>query len=165
MDYKEQRVDLLFNPQGCLTLQLPNLELSSSPFHFSDSLYGEGQYVFLNCSGEVYHRMDTVPCLSGPGFQVLAKRDGFASFNSPDNLLKCRRTLLNLSDTKPNDDLVYNKKGDAIHLSWSQPYCTECEVIGRKCKQKSINNTPGGTECFGTTKKQRGMLSFTRLHA
>ncbi|GKV48552.1 hypothetical protein SLEP1_g55353 [Rubroshorea leprosula] len=161
IDYKAQRIQLS-DPGGCLPLQLPNLDLSASPFQFPTN-YRPQKYTIFNCSREsnmgnlpLYDAYDygyyrgEIPCLSSPEFQVIAISSN--SKRDPE-FVNCSITLLNISKTEVYGEMLYSQTGD-VHLSWSQPNCNECEAVGRKCKLK-INNKQGETECFGTTKKQR----------
>ncbi|GKV46685.1 hypothetical protein SLEP1_g53661 [Rubroshorea leprosula] len=165
IDYRAQWIQL-YDPQGCLARQLPN-NLSASPFQ-EDNRHTIGlninipqEYTIFNCSGEgqmpdrdEYH---TIPCLSNPGFQVLA----FPSDYGAVSLLNCTRTLLNISVTQTFEDMLYDQTRD-VHLGWDKPDCRGCEVEGRKCRLKKNNSiTEDETECYDKSKKQRGMgLSF-----
>ncbi|GLT55612.1 hypothetical protein SLA2020_287170 [Shorea laevis] len=56
IDYKAKRIQL-YDPQGCLPLQLPNLNLSASPFQYLRQTpfsfnYAESKYSLFNCSRE-----------------------------------------------------------------------------------------------------------------
>ncbi|GKU89126.1 hypothetical protein SLEP1_g3310 [Rubroshorea leprosula] len=123
IDYKAQRIQLS-DSGGCLALQLPNLNLTASPFQLIQPYEKPKKYTVFNCSREEnwnYH---------------------YTSI-----------TLLNISKTEVYGDMFYYHTGD-VDLRWSQPNCSECEAVGRKCKLK-IDNTQDETECFGATKKQR----------
>ncbi|GKV46687.1 hypothetical protein SLEP1_g53663 [Rubroshorea leprosula] len=161
IDYKAKRIQL-YDPQGCLPLQLPNLNLSASPFQYLRQTpfsfnYAESKYSLFNCSREatvgINYEFYEIPCLSVPGFQVLAFPSNYTHAFS---LLSCRRTLLNISETAVNEEMLYYQTGD-VHLSWSQPDCSKCEEVGSKCKLKNNNRTQDDTECYGTTKNQRVM--------
>ncbi|GKV25682.1 hypothetical protein SLEP1_g35081 [Rubroshorea leprosula] len=164
IDYKAQRIQL-YDPQGCLPLQLPNLNLSASPFQYLRLTpfrfnSAESKYNLFNCSREatvgINYEFYEIPCLSVPGFQVLAfPSDSTSAFN----LISCRRTLLNISETAVYEDMLYYQTGD-VHLSWSQPDCSKCEEGGSKCKLKNNNRIQDDTECYGTTKNQRVVEIF-----
>ncbi|GKV25637.1 hypothetical protein SLEP1_g35039 [Rubroshorea leprosula] len=158
IDYRARRIKL-YDPQGCLPLQLPNLNLSASPF---SDLFGypysgpPKKYTIFNCSDKPQmayeYKHSKIPCLSIPGFQVRA----FPS-DSRDavSLVNCSRTLLNISATEVFEDMLYTKAGE-IQLGWLKPDCSACEAVGRKCRRETKNSsTQHETECFGTSKKQR----------
>ncbi|GKU89119.1 hypothetical protein SLEP1_g3305 [Rubroshorea leprosula] len=154
IDYRAQTIQLS-DPGGCLPLQLPNLNLSASPFQFTTN-YAH-KYTVFNCSREenwFYEYKDEqnkIPCLSSPEFQVLTTPSDF----SPDfSLVNCSRILLNISDIAVDEDMLHYKTGDIVHLSWSEPNCRKCEAVGRKCKLRN-DNLQDEIECCGTTKKQR----------
>ncbi|GLT55628.1 hypothetical protein SLA2020_287320 [Shorea laevis] len=151
IDYRAQRIQLCY-PQECLARQLPN-NLSASPFIEDSGL--PQTYTIFNCSGESKmtdrSKYFTIPCLSIPGFQVLA----FPSDYGAVSLINCTRTLLNISVTQTFEDLLYDRTRD-VHLGWDKPDCRRCEVEGRKCGLKKNNSTTEDeTECYGKSKKQR----------
>ncbi|GKV48557.1 hypothetical protein SLEP1_g55358 [Rubroshorea leprosula] len=154
IDYRAQTIQLS-DPGGCLPLQLPNLNLSLSPFWFTGSDPPQ-KYTSFNCSREDnwFFQRDKyykIPCLSSPEFQVLTT----PSDSSPTfSLVNCSRTLLNISETAVYSEMLHYKRGDIVQLSWSKPNCTKCEAVGRKCKLRN-DNIHGEIECFGTTKKER----------
>ncbi|GLT61344.1 hypothetical protein SLA2020_340590 [Shorea laevis] len=158
IDYRAQRIHL-YAPQGCLARQLPN-DLSASPFQ-EDNRYTFGLkinpqgYIIFNCSGEgqMTDRYEDfeIPCLSIPGFQVLA----VPSYYGAVSLFNCTRTSLTISVTEAFKDMLHNRK-KGVHLSWSKPNCNICEVEGRKCRLKKNGSiTEDETECYGRSKKQR----------
>ncbi|GLT30451.1 hypothetical protein SLA2020_052500 [Shorea laevis] len=159
--------DLCGYPGGCLSLQLPNLNLSASPFQFTTN-YTQ-KYTIFNCSREANVGVDylydheyfggyyggEIPCLNSPEFQVIAIP---SDSTSPPGFVNCSITLLNISKKEVYRDMLYYLTGD-VHFSWSQPNCSECEAVGRKCKLK-IDNRQNETECYGTTKKQTVLNNF-----
>ncbi|GKV25633.1 hypothetical protein SLEP1_g35036 [Rubroshorea leprosula] len=160
IDYKAKRIQL-YDPQGCFPLQLPNLNLSASsfqylrltPFQFNSV---ESKYSLFNCSRKaamgINYEFYEIPYLSVSSFQVLAfPSDSTSAFN----LLSCRRTSLNTLETLVYEHMLYYQTR-YVHLSWSQPDCSKCEEVARKCKLKKNNRTQDDTECYGTTKNQRG---------
>ncbi|GKV31326.1 hypothetical protein SLEP1_g40024 [Rubroshorea leprosula] len=157
INYKAQWIKL-HDPVDCLPRQLPNLNLSASPFQdYRDKINGPPQkYTIFNCSGQKLKTLYEyssyeIHCLSVPGFVVIAfpsnSRHAF-------NLLNCTRTLMNISVIAVSEDMLYYQSD--VQLSWSKPNCRKCEVEGKKCRLK-INNsiTADDTECWGKSKKQR----------
>ncbi|GKV46666.1 hypothetical protein SLEP1_g53642 [Rubroshorea leprosula] len=160
INYKAQWIKL-YDPDDCLPRQLPNLNLSASPFQdYRDKIDDPPQkYTIFNCSREAQPRdvyeYITIPCLSIPEFQVRALPSNYSYAIS---LLNCSRTLMNISAIAISRDMLYYQKRD-VHLSWSKPDCNKCEAVGKKCRLEKNNNiTRDETECSGKSKKQRGML-------
>ncbi|GLT61360.1 hypothetical protein SLA2020_340730 [Shorea laevis] len=125
IDYQAKRIQL-YDPKGCLPLQLSNLNLSASPFRYLRQTpfsfnYAESKHSLFNCSREatagINYEFYEIPCLSVPGFQVLAFP---SNYTHAFNLLSCRRTLRNTSETAVYEEMLYYQIGD-VHLSWSQP--------------------------------------------
>ncbi|GLT61346.1 hypothetical protein SLA2020_340610 [Shorea laevis] len=159
INYKAQWIKL-YDPEDCLPRQLPNLNLSASPFQDyrdRDKIYGPPQkYTIFNCSGEAQPRDTyesiTIPCLSIPEFQVIALPSNFSYAIS---LLNCSRTLMNISAIAASRDMLSYRRRD-VHLSWSKPDCNKCGAVGKQCRLKKNNNiTHDETECYGKSKKQR----------
>ncbi|GLU24402.1 hypothetical protein SLE2022_405370 [Rubroshorea leprosula] len=157
INYKAQWIKL-HDPEDCLPRQLPNLNLSASPFHdYRDKINGRPRkYTIFNCSGQklktLYEYSSyAIHCLSVPGFVVIA----FPSYYSNAfNLLNCTRTLMNISVIAVSEDMLYYQSD--VQLSWSKPNCRKCEVEGKKCRLKKNNSiTEDDTECWGKSKKQR----------
>ncbi|XP_058750152.1 rust resistance kinase Lr10-like [Vicia villosa] len=140
-------------PELCLNKQLPNFDISSSPFQFN-SEFGLREYALFNCSGtnhrNTYNNNHDIitsgnfSCLNLPGFEVIAVNSESSIIWMP--LLSCTR-IQNLV-MLPNS--LFNNNVDA-GLNWNQPDCRNCEQNGGQCKAKR-NTSQHEFECTGITK-------------
>ncbi|PON96836.1 hypothetical protein TorRG33x02_072150 [Trema orientale] len=127
IDYKAQVIKV-YDPDNCLPrklLKIRNLS-STSPFRFAqDNL---SNYTLFNRSkegeGENSLYYESIPCLSGPGYQIYV-----AQSNSPIEDLSIDCTKLN--NTSP---LPYEA-------------CGHCEAKGKRCRPKN-NATTFEIYCF-----------------
>lgn len=122
INYKSQSIQV-YDANDCLALQLPNLNLSASPFryklHHNDYIFlGLVNYSFFNCSSTNRYVGKPIPCLSSPGYQVYALRSYYPIDYIPSSL-----TCTKIKDISSLPGYILSK--NTIHLNWSQPACTE----------------------------------------
>ncbi|KAF3432843.1 hypothetical protein FNV43_RR23945 [Rhamnella rubrinervis] len=141
INYKSQVIEL-YDPENCLLSKLSKgLNISSSPFHFSD--YSVRGYTFFNCTN-LERNLDfgSIPCLSDPTHQIYALLSTYSIDEQP--LVGCTK-MFNTSSIPYNYyDRDHNNK---LELYWDKPNCGPCEARGTKCRFKN-NSTRGETECF-----------------
>ncbi|XP_016445102.1 rust resistance kinase Lr10 [Nicotiana tabacum] len=141
IDYKSQKIKVSgFNPL-CLPRQLPNINVSPSPFTtiHQDPYVG---YTLFNCSSDNAYA-DRITCLSGPHYGVLA----FGSSISISFLTSSCKYMYNISYIP--DEVLFGQQElsqTQIPLHWSEPFCGKCEADGNYCKLKS-NGSGSETEC------------------
>jgi hypothetical protein len=157
IDYTSQVITVSY-PEFCLHKQIPNFDISSSPFQFNHD-FGLKQYALFNCSGTSQRNTDNIitsgnfSCLNVPGFEVIAVNSESSIIRTP--LLSCTR-IQNLV-LLPNS--LFNNNVDA-GLNWFQPDCRNCERKGGQCKAKR-NTSQHKFECIGIIK---GMVSSISFH-
>jgi len=149
-------------PEFCLHKQIPNFNISSSPFQFNDE-FGLSQYALFNCSGtshkNTYYRYDNIltsgnfSCLNVPGFEVIAVKSISSIILAP--LLSCTR----IQDLVLLPNSLFNNNVDAS-LNWFQPDCRNCERKGGQCKANR-DTSQQEFECTGIVK---GMVSSIYFH-
>ncbi|KAK3002277.1 hypothetical protein RJ639_021239 [Escallonia herrerae] len=153
IDYKLQTIHLQ-DPNSCLPKQLPNLNLSNSPFAFTG--YGDylGNFSLFNCPpperslGDYY----SVPCLSVGGYQVYA----IASFGSIfADLVSCVK--IGGISSVPYDLLRGFDNQQRLYLNWSEPSCEVCEAQGKMCGFKNdTSRVTVATPCVSIPKTTKG---------
>jgi hypothetical protein len=157
IDYTSQVITVSY-PEFCLHKQIPNFDISSSPFQFNHD-FGLKQYALFNCSGTSQRNTDNIitsgnfSCLNVPGFEVIAVESWSSIIWTP--LLSCTK-IQNLV-LLPNS--LFNNNVDA-GLNWFQPNCRNCEQKGGQCKAKR-NTSQHKFECIGIIK---GMVSSISFH-
>ncbi|CAJ2677395.1 unnamed protein product [Trifolium pratense] len=153
INYTSQVITVSY-PEFCLHKQIPNFNISSSPFQFNDD-FGLYEYVLFNCSGTSHRNADNshndniltsgnFSCLNVPGFEVIAVNSESSIIRTP--LLSCTRiqSLVLL----PNS--LFKSNVDA-GLNWFQPDCRNCERKGGQCTAKR-NTSQHKFKCIGIHK-------------
>ncbi|KAK3006674.1 hypothetical protein RJ639_016942 [Escallonia herrerae] len=145
IDYKLQTIHLQ-DPNSCLPKQLPNLNLSNSPFAFTGyGNYGYSNFSLFNCSpperNPAYY---SVPCLSVGGYRVYAINYNGFSFD----FTSCVKIGgISLVPYDLLDGIDHQKR---LHLNWSEPSCRVCEAQGKMCGFKKYTSpvTVAATQCL-----------------
>jgi hypothetical protein len=159
INYTSQAITVSY-PEFCLHNQIPNFDISSSPFQFNND-FGLGEYALFNCSGTSHRNTDdsynivtsgNFSCLNVPGFEVIAVESWSSIIWTP--LLSCTK-IQNLV-LLPNS--LFNNNVDA-GLNWFQPNCRNCEQKGGQCKAKR-NTSQHKFECIGIIKGTISSISF-----
>ncbi|KAI8007375.1 putative RING-H2 finger protein ATL21A [Camellia lanceoleosa] len=152
IDYTSHTINISDSePHVCFPRQLPNLNLSASPFQFLTSFYVDVS--FINCSQtQDQYSMNQIACLSDQSHQVYAILSSYSSL-----LVSCTK-MYNMSLPEENFDSGYGTiTFDHLQLNWSKPECGKCEAQGKNCGFKKNNNSSssksqlllnGSTECF-----------------
>ncbi|AES89380.2 receptor-like kinase [Medicago truncatula] len=135
INYTSQIITVSY-PEFCLHKQIPNFNISSSPFQFNYE-FGLNQYALFNCSATshrktyyTYYNILTsgnFSCLNVPGFEVIAVQSISSIIGTP--LLSCTR----IQDLVLLPNSLFNNNVDA-GLNWFQPDCRNCERKGGQCK-------------------------------
>lgn len=142
INYTSQSIHIT-DPYGCFPRQLRNLNLSSSPFQFSDFVY---DFSLFNCPAkgrQFYHRT----CLSDEsGSEVIVVYSDFFIYYVP--LLSCRK-MYNISSVSSE---VFDQTPD-LQLKWPKQICGNCEAQDKYCRLNVSNSTGHENfECFGFLK-------------
>ncbi|THG15446.1 hypothetical protein TEA_028430 [Camellia sinensis var. sinensis] len=155
IDYTSQTI-YISDPHGCFPRQLPNLNLSASPFQLLSNYDYYSDLSFINCSQTqdqiwIYRYRYQIACLSDESHQVYA----IDSMSLPD--ISCTK-MYNMS--LPSEIFGYSYGPitfDHLRLNWSKPECGKCEARGKNCRFKNNNSSStsksqllfnGSTECF-----------------
>lgn len=150
IDYVSQQI-FLSDPHACVPgKMLLNLNLSETPFQYSNPAPILLEYSLFNCSDDASKYPENfddqiIPCLGVPGHQVHA----FYSFMSIDyfpspSCVKFHETTL------PFQKETLSSMS-TLHLNWSRPSCSHCETQGKFC---SLNNTLSAeVQCLNRPKK------------
>ncbi|XP_019195142.1 PREDICTED: rust resistance kinase Lr10-like [Ipomoea nil] len=136
IDYVSQHI-FLSDPHACVSgKMLLNLNLSQTPFQYSNPAPMFFEYSLFNCSDDASKYPENfydqiISCLGVPGHQVHA----FYSFESIDyfpspSCIKFHET------TVPFQRETLSMS--TLQLNWSRPSCSHCETLGYIC---SLNNT------------------------
>ncbi|KAL7254277.1 hypothetical protein ACSBR1_008639 [Camellia fascicularis] len=148
INYTSQSIHIT-DPDGCFPSQLRNLNLSSSPFQFSNSV---SDFSLFSCpaKGQQFQYKTCIP--GEPGREVIAVYNDFFIYNLGliyyYPLLSCRK-LYNISSV-PSE--VFDRTSD-LQLKWSKQICGNCEAQGKYCRLKISNSTGHENfECFGFLK-------------
>lgn len=161
INYTSQQLHV-YDPLACLARQLPNLNISASPFEFVTMTtdYSLDSFSFFNCSsGEREYYGSILPCLSTHGYQVQAYSDNYTTLMGLLPLSSCKK----MCDTPPVPrDIIQSRKHD-FYLKWSQPMCAKCAAQGRGCKlldrnSNSTSETSALTQCYYIPNQTRGNL-------
>ncbi|KAI8565004.1 hypothetical protein RHMOL_Rhmol03G0226700 [Rhododendron molle] len=149
IDYKSQSVRIK-DPNKCLPQQLQNLNLSTTPFQYADSVYN---FSLFSCpstrpveSFEGPWWSTRAACLSGNGHEVYVESGGM-SICFPTQLISCRK-MYNVWSV-PYE--VFDQTAD-LQLTWPQRVCGKCEAEGMFCGFMS-NSTSDDFECFDPPRK------------
>lgn len=157
INYTSQIITVSY-PEFCLHKQIPNFNISSSPFQFNYE-FGLNQYALFNCSATshrktyyTYYNILTsgnFSCLNVPGFEVIAVQSISSIIGTP--LLSCTR----IQDLVLLPNSLFNNNVDA-GLNWFQPDCRNCERKGGQCKANRYASQHE-FDCIGIDK---GTVSF-----
>ena len=163
IDYVHQKIQV-YDEDGCVQNQLPNLKLSASPFMLSlaspDDYYYYGStlhdFTLFNCSVEDQSDYDysySIRCLSNKsaGFYVQYTDSDSGS----SNLLNCRKTI----DIIQVPERMLSDRINDFYFNWTNPACGFCEAHGLGCRSNNTNTS--GLECYYIHRKGIGMLLLT----
>ena len=138
IDYKSQLIEVT-DSDNCFPRKILRLNLSSSPFQFTNDLYN---FSLFSCKPDT-ESPDQVPCLNSASTSVLA----FASDEDIGDLPILSCTKMYTVSSVPN---IWHS---FFELTWSEPAkCRRCERKGKKCRFQN-NSTDLKTECFDTDLK------------
>ena len=147
IDYESQFINVT-DSDNCLPRKFLRLNLSSSPFQFTNDLYN---YSLFSCKPDTdTEYSNPVPCLNSASTSVVA----FYSDDDIDDLpiLSCTK-MYSLSS------VPYGIWDSSLELTWSEPAkCGRCARKGKKCRFEN-NSTDLKTECFDPD-KDRGIVLF-----
>ncbi|KAF7816710.1 rust resistance kinase Lr10-like [Senna tora] len=136
INYKSQTIDLYDPSSPCLYSKLENLNVSASPFQFTDDYYYA--HTFFNCTPED-RGLTRASCLSSPAYQVYA----IPHFS---NMASYPISFCSIMFTIPSLPYDFFQEENMLHLMWSDPMCKHCESKGKICGFK--NTTTNETDCF-----------------
>ncbi|KAL3838084.1 hypothetical protein ACJIZ3_022675 [Penstemon smallii] len=141
IDYVSQIIHI-YDPQGCLPQNLPNLNLSASPFNFFDGHLDN--YTLFNCSAGLEGQISISPifCPGIDGYQVYAAGSNTDSFGSTS----C--TKIHGIWSVPWSLI----SGRNAQLNWTEPACGQCESQRKLCSLR--NNSTGGNQIECTNKPE-----------
>ncbi|XP_057462497.1 rust resistance kinase Lr10-like [Actinidia eriantha] len=139
IDYKSQSIHIK-DPDNCFPKQLRDLNLSTTPFNFSDQFIYD--FSLFSCPSKVRDSYYLIDCLSdGSSFVYAFFADNMIYY---EPLLSCRK-MYNITAVT---NQAFNQTHD-MQLKWPQRVCGICEAQGKYCRSKS-NSTDHEFECFGT---------------
>ncbi|CAL5364522.1 unnamed protein product [Camellia sinensis] len=151
INYTSQSIHIT-DPDGCFPSQLRHLNLSSSPFQFSNFV---NDFSLFSCpaKGQQFQYKTCIP--GEPGREVIAVYNDFFIFNLGliyyYPLLSCRK-LYNISSVPCE---VFYRTSD-LQLKWSKQICGNCEAQGKYCRLKISNSTGHENfECLASSNHQR----------
>lgn len=146
IDYKSQSIQV-YDPDGCLPRQLPNLNLSASPFSFI--VYDYQNYSLFNCSSSATksYGEQPIPCLSRDGYTVYVI-DYIYSFD-----VFFLSSCVKIYNFASLPSMIFTKRD--FHLNWSQPICGSCEERGHRCGLIA-NASQSEVGCFNIHKPPKG---------
>ncbi|KAG5533290.1 hypothetical protein RHGRI_027470 [Rhododendron griersonianum] len=154
IDYKSRLIHIK-DPNGCFPRQLQNLNLSTTPFNFPDSMdYFVVNFGLFSCPPSTkmegyywpYEKGHTyrVTCLRGGDGRDVYFLDNSSSIAYIPELISCRK-MYNVWSV-PYD--VFDETAD-LQLQWLQaPDCGKCETDGKFCRLMR-NGTSEEILCFG----------------
>ena len=133
---------------------LEYLNLSFSPFQYSEHSINDNSRSLLNCSSSIAvgfeYRDDSIPCLSCYNYSICMIPSSYP--------VKYRQVL---SCTKIKD--ITSVAAETFELMnhlplirWHKPDCRHCEAKGKRCGLKEPHETNGETVCFPTVKPRKG---------
>ncbi|KAH7855973.1 hypothetical protein Vadar_031182 [Vaccinium darrowii] len=140
IDYESQLI-YTEDPNSCFPQQLQNLNLSPTPFHFTDTVYN---FSFYSCPSTYQGFSNRViTCLGGDGREVyFGDAD---SLLSDEPLISCTK-MYNVWSV-PHE--AFNQTTD-LQLTWFQwPACTNCESEGKFCGLMSNSTSYDEIQCIG----------------
>lgn len=139
IDYLNQEMRL-FDPQGCLTARLLNLNLSSSPFlssYYHDYYDYKKNYTFLVCPPQpqllVTSGFTLIDCLSNSTVSVLATSDDVLAKSMNSCSIVATVPIAFSSSSFSSDSDIYVD----LFLSWNVPNCKNCESRAGTCQMGS----------------------------
>ncbi|KAK4350946.1 hypothetical protein RND71_030259 [Anisodus tanguticus] len=143
INYKSQTIKLSDLNASCLPRQISKVNLSLSLFTFDQNTYGG--FTLFNCSSNKTYSSSSgrINCLSGLHYDVIAFRSYYSISQFPSSCTM----MYNISDV-PAEVLFGPPEFSQtqIYLHWSEPFCGNCEDVGKYCKLKS-NSSGSETEC------------------
>ncbi|XP_048229110.1 uncharacterized protein LOC8274361 [Ricinus communis] len=150
INYKSQKLHV-YEPTGCLSKHLRNLNLSASPFQFGDKYLDD--FTVFSCSiGEFvsWSEGHILSCVNNSPDRGIIAFYSRRSINYMPSLLSCTK-LYNVSSV-PHNMLFPERK---IIFKWSTPNCRKCEAEGKLCR---LNETSlqSETECLNILKQHKG---------
>ena len=142
INYTSQEMFVRHMDDYCLPRQnIVNLNLSSSPFQFTDSI----PFSFFNCSDDksksfgFRRSIGPSTCSSSDRVYVFFSAD----FLNEVNLTSCRKIF---NATLP-ENMLYGEY--VFFMKWSNPNCRNCEAQGKQCqRKKKSNSTEPEIECI-----------------
>ncbi|CAA2978443.1 rust resistance kinase Lr10-like [Olea europaea subsp. europaea] len=155
IDYKNQliKISKVF---GCLPELIRFLNLSASPFQFSDA-YSDN-FTFFNCSkikrDNLYY-LHPVTCLSSKDYDVYAVYSEFPLYEF--DLQSCSKMF----DIHQSIAWIVSDSLIPCELEWSRPSCRYCESTGKHCRLKNDSSILHGTECYSS--KSEGSVPKLRV--
>ncbi|KAG8644307.1 hypothetical protein MANES_11G116500v8 [Manihot esculenta] len=157
IDYFSQVVTVS-DPQGCLLKQLPNLNLSASPFQFHhyELGYWENCTIFHCLKRTQWSAATQVSCQSAPNYYVYSNPS-----NSGDDVNK----VFNCTKMYEIINIPYelcNGNNRIVHLNWSYPRCSSCEEQYKYCKLKADSTQPV-IDCYGNLERKSIALGLFLL--
>ncbi|KAJ8536871.1 hypothetical protein K7X08_035272 [Anisodus acutangulus] len=143
INYKSQTIKLSDINASCLPRQISKVNSSLSLFTFDQNTYGG--FTLFNCSSNKTYSSTSgrINCLSGLHYDVIAFRSSYSISELPSSCTM----MYNISDVP--DEVFFGPpefSQTRIYLHWSEPFCGNCEDVGKYCKLKS-NSSGSETEC------------------
>ncbi|OIT08576.1 PREDICTED: rust resistance kinase Lr10-like [Nicotiana attenuata] len=122
IDYMSQQIRL-YDPESCLILKILHLNLSTSPFFFTD----EADYSIFKCSG-IFPADYLVeqPCASDKAIFAIESSMSLGFLPTAT----CKKIL---EIPSVPFEIAYNY----VYLHWSNPECRYCEGLGKDCGFKN----------------------------
>ncbi|KAF3432823.1 hypothetical protein FNV43_RR23925 [Rhamnella rubrinervis] len=120
INYTSQQIHV-YDPNNCLPRQLPDLNISASPFQFAMKMTNSlDSFSYFNCSSaERVFYGSIFPCLSTHGYQVQAYSDTYTTLIGLLPPSSCKK----MYDTSPIPrDVIQSSKPD-FYLQWLKPMC------------------------------------------
>ncbi|XP_022888071.1 rust resistance kinase Lr10-like [Olea europaea var. sylvestris] len=155
IDYKNQLINIS-KVFGCLPELIRFLNLSASPFQFSDA-YSDN-FTFFNCSkikrDNLYY-LHPVTCLSSKDYDVYAVYSEFPLYEF--DLQSCSKMF----DIHQSIAWIVSDSLIPCELEWSRPSCRYCESTGKHCRLKNDSSILHGTECYSS--KSEGSVPKLRV--
>lgn len=151
INYTGQQIQV-YDPHSCLARQLPNLNISASPFRFHAEKFVS--YSFFNCSLGDEKIEYQISCLSTNGYQIFAYMNNTSTTQL--SLSSCKKMQSDMSSVPW--DIIYDRFNpqQVLYLHWSKPMCTDCEAEGRECVLDKRNSNQTQTKCVNVRKNNRG---------
>ncbi|XP_065622037.1 rust resistance kinase Lr10-like [Quercus suber] len=141
IDYKSQSITVT-DSDNCFPRKIQELNLSSTPFQFTNFLYN---YSLFSCTPDTESSYYLIPCLSSFSTSVYA----FPSERDIDDLSILSCTKMYSVSSVP----FYIWRSHSFQLTWSGSECGRGEVKGKNCRFEE-NSSDVRTEC-----KDKGTLT------